>query len=302
MKTNKDKRLLPYEPCGLEIAPEDVFKSSRNLGLSLMATLTGAPTEDIEINRCAMSIGLGCFSSIGIGHSEYNDIKDIAVLNEMEEWSLISSIGYRIYDDIYYPKKKIEGFSMLNLNIEPSDLLNPEISDFGIQLFGPKRLLSKIKSSGQRIKCFDPTDLDICNYLTIYPGDPNDTILIPSSEEMDLFASEKNPRKKLRILLNIITSFASEISMRLMSVGWVYPHHIYLPNNAFLDSSEWFKDGKLETRWTPTKKQVFETVQCDNLELKDICYKSRKLLPWLNAKFIAKARTSKKKKKYLEPQ
>ena len=259
----KKRQHVSFYPCGLKISDNEIFASARNLGLSLMGALTGNATEDVQINRAEISIGLGCFGLVGINSADYKDgadyidHKSIEMLDENEGWGLCSSIRYNLLDGQMGEGKIIAEFQMLNLNISPSRLLHFDEDDFGaIQLFGPARLLRKLKSGNMRFEmCKEMRKIELGNYLE-GGWEPSDGLLTPSEEEYELFLDEDEPQKKFRILLNMITSFASTLSAKLMYYGQVMPSFMHMPSDGAFAELGWFRDGKIKPAWRPTVKEA----------------------------------------------
>ena len=272
-------RMQPFYPCGLEIPQDKIFASARNLGLSLMSALTGMPTECLQLNRSEISIGLGCFGLIGLNCADYHDGDEIEFLDEDTDWELSSTIRYKLYDSLFEEQKPIAFFGFLNFSISPEGLLDKSRDDFGaIQFFGPYRLLKKLRSNGLRLEGqFKHNWLDLGNYLE-GGMEPNDAILTPPEAEFELYWDEEDPQEKFRILLNMITTFASTLSAKLMYRGHVELSSIHLPSVDAMSEIGWFRDGKLPPMWKPTMEQVKREMKASKLKKSDIDPEVRKLL------------------------
>ncbi len=273
------RRRTTFYPCGLTIPEERIFDSARNLGLSLMAALTGIPTEDVQLNRSEISIGLGCFGLVGINCADYNEGDDVSLVDETTDWSLLSTIRYTLNDKGLGFGEDIAVFGNMFLNIIPEGLLSKEHDDLGaIQFFGPSRLLRRLHSSSTNYESgLGMAKLDIGNYLE--GGlEPNDAILTPSEDEYELFWDEENPSDKFRMLLNMITSFASTLSMKLMYHGTVGLATVFTPSFAAQDEMDWLPNGKIAPAWKPSMKDVAQYIKETNLKKKDIDPKVRKIL------------------------
>ena len=278
-------RMQTFYPCGLKISGEQIFASARNLGLSLMGALTGMPTESIEINTTEISIGLGCFGLIGLNCPEYDVGDEIELLDENDGWTLLSSVRYTLYGGIYMEgQKAYASFPFMTLSISPKGLLDKSGDCFdAVQFYGPCRLLRKLRSSNLRFEGpFNHNELDLDNYLE-GNMEPKDAILTPPEEEFELYWEEKDPKVKFQILLNMITTFASTLSAKLLSQGHVDLSCLTLPSIDARRELSWFSDGKLAPRWKPTKEQVEKYMKTSKLTNRDIVPEVRKLF-WPNKK------------------
>jgi len=242
-----------FYPCGLEIPESDIFKSKRNLGISLLGALTGTPSEDVEINRTAVSIGLGSFSLIAVGNSDYDDNDDFNLIDEDEDWGLNSSVRFSVTKG-FHSDEVVAGPVYLFFNISPACLLEGDIQ--GIQLFGPWRYLKMLQGENDTLKKFSSLDaVELGNYLE-FGCEPSDGMLCPDEEEFELFKAEKDPSRKFRILLNLITTFASEISVRMQVIGKVEMSMVY-GSGADVDRILIrARNVKLPKLWRPTLKAV----------------------------------------------
>ena len=288
-----NRRREIFYPCGLEIPQDQIFASARNLALSLMSALTGTPTEYLLINKAEISIGLGCFSLIGLNgpdHIEGDEENDIEFIDEDYEdsadWGLSSIIRYKLLGNsigniISDRRKAVASFDIMALNISPDGLLDKSNDDLSaVQFFGPYRLLKKLRSNSLRLD--GPLThcrlVELENYLE--DGfEPNDAILTPPEEEFELYWDADDPQEKFRILLNMITTFASTLSAKLMECGHVAPSSIHIPSvEAMREIDDWFSDGKIAPKWKPTMEQVKKAMKARNLKKRDIHPEVRKLL------------------------
>ena len=272
-------RMQPFYPCGLQIPQDKIFASARNLGLSLMSALTGTPTEYLQLNRAEISIGLGCFGLIGLNCTDYNQGDNIEFIDEDTDWGLTSLISYELYNNAFSHNTTVATFDFLSFSITPEDLVCKERGCISsVQLFGPSRLLRKLKSDRLRMSGpFAPSELDIEHYLE-YGQEPNDAILTPSEEEFELYWDAKDPQEKFRILLNMVTTFASTVSAKLMNHGYVRLSCLHLPSDDAMSEIGWFRDGKLPPMWKPTMEQVKREMKASKLKKSDIDPEVRKLL------------------------
>lgn len=268
-----------FYPCGLTIESDRIFASARNLGLSLMGALTGNPTETVEINRADISVGLGCFGLVGINCADYQDGDCLDDLDVDSDWSISSCIRYKLFDD-RMTRNIIAEFPMLILNIFPDELLRGDRSVFSaIQLFGPDRLLRKIRPEDCRFEpcCEEHNSLDVGNYIEGL-FEPNDAILTPSEMEFDLYWDEDNPAKKFRILLNMITTFASVLSFKLMGHGLVDLSYLHGLSSSAKREFYWLDDGRIGPAWRPTLEEMKEFIKVSNLPKSEVHPEVRKLL------------------------
>lgn len=279
MRNENNKSREPvFVPYGLKIPKSEIFDSARNLGVAITGALTSTPPEDIEINRAHVAIGLGCFSFVGISiNSEYEGAENLELVEDDFE-------DCRIYSAVRFYPQKLKGCVksskdnqfFLNFNIIPKGLLNGVPS--AIQIFAPKRLITKLKSPGIDAVVYDEYDIiDIDNYLE-GALEPSDAILTPSKDEFDLVMSETNPEKRFGLLMNMITSFASVVSAKLMHAGTVSPTSIIQYSDEVSQELHAFEDGRLAKPWKPTKKQVEWAMNRLDLRKKDIDPSVRKIL------------------------
>ncbi len=272
-------RMQPFYPCGLKIPADQVFASERNLGLSLMGALTGMPTESLQLNTAEISIGLGCFGLISLNHAGYDDGCEIEYLDENDGWSLLSCIGYELYGDSRGKAQKVYArFPILTLSISPEGLLKKSRNCFeAVQFFGPYRLLRKLRSSNLRLEGpFGHDELDLDNYLE-GNMEPRDAILSPSEEEFELYWDAKDPKAKFQILLNMITTFASTLSAKLLYHGRVELSFWNTPSADALGELDWFSDRKLAQKWKPSKREVEKYLNASKLKKCDLAPEARKL-------------------------
>ena len=272
-------RIQPFYPCGLKIPADQVFASERNLGLSLMGALTGMPTESLQLNTAEISIGLGCFGLISLNHAGYDDGCEIEYLDENDGWSLLSCIGYELYGDSRGKAQKVcASFPILTLSICPGKLLKKSRECYyAVQFFGPYRLLRRLKSGNQWLEGpFSHNELDLDNYLE---GDmePRDAILSPPEEEFELYWDAKDPKAKFQILLNMITTFASTLSAKLLYHGHVGLSFWNTPSADALGELDWFRDRKLAPKWKPSKREVEKYLKASKLKKRDLAPEARKL-------------------------
>lgn len=271
----KKNTKIAFYPCGLEIPESEIFKSPRNLGIALLGALTGTPSEDVEINRTAVSVGLGCFSLIAVGHSMYEEKDDIDLFEDDEYWGLNSSIQFSITEDLLL-SNEVAGPVHLYFNIDPAELLEGELN--GIQLFGPYRYLKYIKDGNEvinRTVKFNMSDLE--SYLE-YGCEASDASLHPSKDEFALFVEEKDPAKKFRVLLNLITTFASSLSVRMQLAGRVRLSMVYGPGAEVNRLCNVIKKAKLLSQWHPTRVVAEKFMRENNISENDVDPEVRKIV------------------------
>ena len=271
------------KPVGLRVGKvrlekEDIFKSARNLGLNLMSALTGRAIEDVQVNRSMVSCGIGCFGWISLNCCDLEEGDTIDDVDDDEGWGLTSSIRYHLYANHLSNDEIYAHFWMLNLNIDPYGLIRGEQeNNMPIQFFGPARLLRKLRTGNQRVMESPVTDLDVDNFLEFGDYEPNNAVLLPPKDELDAFYGERSPERKLRMLVDIVTEFASDLSVKLLYAGCVDIQLVSAPTDEAEACSRWFKDGKLDAPWRPTAQEVLTCMKRHNLSLKDLYPEVRKL-------------------------
>ena len=257
------KRDTAFFPVGFEIPEDEIFESPRNLAFALMSALTGNPIECLHVNGTEMTIGLGCFSRIGMMFPDQVEGNDIETMTEMAEcvgrndsWWLNTTIRYDLYADSSM-SEKVATFPYLCFNIAPRLLLKDDSECFdGIQFFGPQRLIKALKSEDWRLYADEcPALMDLCNYLEA-GLEPCDAILSPSEEEYELYLATKDPEDKFRVLLNMITTFASTLSAKLMSMGHVKLVSLGVEPEEAFNEINWLGKHGIGPKWKPTMKQV----------------------------------------------
>lgn len=276
---NNKRREAAFYPCGLEIPKDKIFDSPRNLGLSLMAALTGIPTEDLEINRGYVAIGLGCIGLIGINHGWYERGDDVAELDENDDWGLLGAINFELDDEVaWFTSIKHKKFPTMFFNINPSGLLESKGAETGsVQLFGSARLLKRLKTPENRFEDYSGSH-SVERFLDDDESiEENDSILTPSEFEFDLYREEQDPEKKFRILLNMITSFASTVSMRLLYWGRIRLTCIYSTSGAVNEDLMWGKNG-VDDVWIPTQEEVLRYLEQKGKTIDDIPAERRNLI------------------------
>ena len=105
----------------------------------------------------------------------------------------------------------------------------------------------------------------------------NDSILTPSEFEFDLYREEQDLEKKFRILLNMITSFASTVSMRLLYWGRIRLTCIYSTSGAVDEDLMWGKNGADDV-WIPTQEEVLRYLEQKGKTIDDIPAERRNLI------------------------
>lgn len=273
------KTVASFYPCWLEVPEREIFDSNRNLGIALCSALTGTPCEDVELNRTAVSIGLGCFSLISVGYDGCDDDINPGLIDPNEDWSLNSTVVFDVTkekDFLSDDDVVVIGSANLFLNISSALLLRGELS--GIQLFGAARYLKLIKSSTMKLVSFDkPDEIEFGNYLE--DGlEPSNGILCPSEEEFALFVEEKDVGKKFRILLNVITTFASELSVRMQLVGRVRMSMICYYGGRLESISREMNTVEFESPWCPSKQAAEDYMKRNRMTMDDIAPKVKKLI------------------------
>lgn len=271
----KKNTKIAFYPCGLEIPESEIFKSPRNLGISLMGALSGVPSEDVEINRTAMSIGLGCFGLVSVNNAWYEDNDDFDIIDDEDDWTITSTVRFAITKE-FLSQEVIADPINLYLNISPKMLLEGDIG--GIQLFGPKRYLRYIKMPGEffaQQKTMDALQID--NYLEC-GCEPDDAMLCPNEEEYNLFVQESDPARKFRRLLNLITSFASSLSLRMQYAGRVYLSLIVSPGAEAASMFRKVSRSKLSPPWKPTRVAAERYMKANGLEKKDVDPEVRRIV------------------------
>lgn len=271
MKNKNNKSRNPvFIPYGLEIPKSEIFDSARNLGVAIAGALTSTPPEDIEINKAHISIGLGCFSFVGVSISKEDaeGFEDESLDVEFERCRISSAINYEIAETDYLLFISINVNNLIDFSAEKTS---------AIQFLGPERLLKKIKSDDQDMQVFACDALNIGHYLE-YGMEPNNTILTPTLQEYKIVFAEKDQEKRFRMLMNMITSFYSKISAKLLSAGTVDPSSVIMFSDDALKESLWFKDETLGKPWVPCMKDVELTMERFNMKKKDVCPSVRKLL------------------------
>ena len=278
MKEGKNKSRKPvFIPYGLKIAKEEIFNSAGNLGIAITGALTGTPPDDVKINSANISIGLGCFSVIGVSISEEYEGPESLDFCNFDDCSIMSCIRYSPNLD---PKnlwwsKKFEDPILLNFNVIPSVLLERNIS--GVQILGPKRILSHVKTEEMDINIEDGLSMiDLDNYLE-GGVEPSNAMLTPSAEELDLIMEEKDSNKRFGMLMNMITSFASTVSAKLMHSGLVQPAAILMYSEEAREGLMEFARKRIDKPWRPTKKMVEDGMKRFNLKMSDLHPSVRKL-------------------------
>lgn len=280
MKNLTKKYVEPiFKPCGLSIADEDFFKSARNLGVALAGALTGEPTENVRINACTYSIGLGAFSMLSFSADKEAD--DDTLEDEDTYWNLNSTIRYTLMKHdahLCFSEKNVEArFDMLNLNIDPRGLLSEDDCLYeSIQLFAPHRLLKQLKSADMEIYKVDHNVIGLGNCLEC-GIEESDAILTPSRMEFDLYCEEKDLVRKFRILLNMITNFASKLSAKLMHIGIVEQTFICSPVDDMFDELHWHSKP-LDKRWVPTAEMATAWMKKYNMKKSQLDPEIRKLI------------------------
>ena len=263
---------LPFYPCGLQIPTNAIFDSERNLGLSLMSALTGIPTECLEFNKTEISIGLGCFGLIGISAGEGDeDCKTpVEEYDETRGWDLLSVVSYTLGEDNVFD---------VHLNILPDRLLLKDRGAIdGVQLFGPHRLLRRLRSADMGyIPLKNAGDEGIWRFL-VGVQEANDTVITPSEEEFELYWDVEEPGEKFRILLNMITAFASTLSAKLMQYGHVESSTIFQSSEAVRRELHWLRGGNIPSRRTPPVAAVEKYMKKIRMKKSDVCQEARKLL------------------------
>ena len=154
-----------------------------------------------------------------------------------------------------------------------------------IQFSGPERLLKKIRSDDQDIQVFECDALDIGNYLEC-GIEPNNAILTPTLQEYKIVFAEKNQEKRFMMLMNMITSFYSRISAKLLSAGTVEPSSVIMLSDDAREEAIWFNDETLGKPWLPRIKDVELTMKRFNMKKKDVCSSVRKAL-WPSKKGVS---------------
>ena len=271
-------RVAAFYPCGLRIPQDQIFASARNLGLSLMGALTGIPTEYLQINRSEISIGLGCFGLVYISCLTYEEGCSVEALDEDDSWLLTSNIGYELYDNHACTGDPFATFDMLFLNISPEQLLRGNGDNFdAIQLFGPSRLLRKLKSDDNHLEvCRNLEMNEILNWLD---GDEiNNAILTPSREEFDLYYNTADPQERFRVLLNMITTFVSTLSVKLTYWGHVRASSIGLLSNDAQKEVDWFKDKRMGPKWKPPMSMIKKCMKEYDIKETEVCSEIRRLI------------------------
>lgn len=280
MKNLTKKYVEPiFKPCGLSIADEDFFKSARNLGVALAGALTGEPTENVRINACTYSIGLGAFSMLSFSADKEAD--DDTLEDEDTYWNLNSTIRYTLMKHdahLCFSEENVEArFDMLNLNIDPRGLLSEDDGLYdSIQLFAPYRLLKQLKSVDMEIYKISRNSIGVGNLLE-YGLEGNDALISPSKAEFDLYREESNPEKKFRVLLNMITNFASKLSAKLMHIGIVEQTFICIPADDMFDELHWHSKP-LDKRWVPTAAVATAWMKKYNMKKSKLDPEIRKLI------------------------
>lgn len=282
MKNLTKKYVEPiFKPCGLSIDDKDVFKTSRNLAVALAGALTGEPTENVRVNACTYSIGLGVFSMLSFSGGQDFD-EDWEYLTEDDsDWSLNAAIRYSLMKPeahLNFSEKNIEAmFSLICFNVNPADLFANDDSVYqAVQLFAPHRLLKQLKSTDMEIYKFEHNMIELGNCLEC-GIEGSDAILTPSRMEFDLYREEKDPVRKFRILLNMITNFASKLSAKLMHVGIVEQTFICSPVDDMFDELHWHSKP-LDKRWVPTAAMATAWMKKYNMKKSQLDPEIRKLI------------------------
>lgn len=279
MKNKNNKSRNPvFIPYGLEIPKSEIFDSVRNLGVAIVGALTGTPPEDVKINAANISIGLGCFSLIGVAISDEYEGPESIDLCDFDDCHIYSSVRYSVNLDTknIFLSKKYEEPVVLTFHIYPESLLNGEVS--GVNIFGPKRILSYLKSDEMNLIVEGRVSMvDLDNYLE--GGlEPVDGMLTPSADELELIMHENDPEKRFGMLMNMITTFASMISAKMIHSGFVRPAALLSyseeARTELIDNCAKKRIGK---PWKPSKKLVEDGMKYFNLKKRDLDPSVRKL-------------------------
>ena len=80
-----------------------------------------------------------------------------------------------------------------------------------------------------------------------------------------------------QILLNMITTFASTLSAKLLYHGHVGLSFWNTPSADALGELDWFRDRKLALKWKPSKREVEKYLKASKLKKRDLAPEARKL-------------------------
>lgn len=254
--------LLGFPPCGLEIPEEKIFDSNQALAVSLCAALTGTECRNVVINQHSISVGLGCFTRLALFNDEYDHEEGLASVGPNSTWWLSSQVGFSV------PKESssdgdVAGPVRLFLEISPDGIRKGNTE--GIVLVGPWRYLKMIRGENQVLKKLPDIGREAFERYLKRGTEPLDGRLFPSEELFGNIRSVTDPRQKLRLLVNCIMRFYSEVSYRMMQYG-----------NVELDSAR-AVSRKLQPAWRPAEDDVAAFMRRAGLAPKDLCRKARKL-------------------------